>query len=578
MGNVISEEEIDQTYSLLPSGEYANTSSQNRHSYNSDQQWNEDAREVERLVRVGNNFCKHGHYERALKYYEEALEVEIHRLGLSENHMSVAITHNNMGIVLNKLGRYEESMEKYWESLRIKKMKLMKDHVNIAGTLHNMGVVHRNKKEYDLAMACYEEALRIRTMRLGRRSAHCAATLQNMGIVHRERGEYSRALLFLEEALDINQLVIGSDSIDVANVLNDIGKIHACKDEYDQAIQYYDEASFLLHKAKLSTDHIYIRENKIFMKEAKKAIGEEIESSDEEKNEDIHEENDANEDVADEEASFGEFTKSRFSESIIAEPATTNDLLDFDSNVPTASTDEEVLIDFLTPSIQNKVNNESIINIDEPFLSFDSDNESNIIPQNNNVNSSATSVTFDISSSPPPLFPSMPKDSEIASSTHEVDDDIQSSENQIVDDLLKPVEIPVAPSFPPPIPSTNDNGITTPLTESKVSTSIDINVESIALNAESIDNSSLETKESDKAKSINKTANSTGNENGVKENLVKETSKTVTENSSEDLVLEGNDNDQLLLTTAVSSNVEHTVLTTPTEQPEQSSAILWGYD
>lgn len=319
MGNIISDEDVEETYSLLPSGEYATTSFQNSRTYNSDRQWSEDAREVERLVRVGNQFCRHAHYDRALKYYEEAYEIEIHRLNLSENHMSVAITNNNMGIVLNKLKRYEDAMEKYWESLRVKKIKLKKDHVNIAGTLHNMGVVHKNKKEYEMAMACYEEALRIRTLRLGLRSAHCAATIQNMGIVHRENGESVKAIQIFEEALDINRLVLTGESIEVANILNDLGKVYANVSDFEQALKLYGEAREILDMAKLSAEHVYMRENEKFMAEAQIGLNGGVDEQSDEGNEDI-------EDSSDDEDNFTDFVDSRASEN---GPVSENALLDF---------------------------------------------------------------------------------------------------------------------------------------------------------------------------------------------------------------------------------------------------------
>lgn len=410
MGNVISEEEVEETYSLLPSGEYAINSSQNRHTYNSDRQWNEDAREVERLVKVGNRFCKHGHYDRSLKYYEEAFEIEIHRLGLSENHMSVAITNNNMGIVLNKLGRYEEAMMKYWESLRVKKLKLMKDHVNIAGTLHNMGVVHRNKKEYDMAMACYEDALRIRTMRLGRRCAHSAATIQNMGITQRSCGEYVKALKLLNEALDINRLVLGGDSIEVANVMNDVGKVHFCMKNFDEAMKIYDEASNILQNAKLSKEHVYVRENTKFSNEVKRSLG--IDDSENEETEEESKEKSITDDDA-----FAEFAEARASNSFLEQPVNEKDLLDFVSPNPKdhlgENESENILLDFLSPNTSESQNGgNSHVIVDEPLLVFEEEEEEEAefkaSSSSNKEDITSIFVTAQVPPASPPLPPPCP--------------------------------------------------------------------------------------------------------------------------------------------------------------------------
>lgn len=296
------------------------------------------------------------------------------RLGLSENHMSVAITNNNMGIVLNKLGKYPEAMEKYWESLRVKKLKLMKDHANLAGTLHNMGVVHRNKKEYEMALACYEEALRIRRKRLGLKNAHSAATLQNMGVVYRDMKQFQKAMQFLEDALDMNRLILGGDSIEVANIINDLGKVHADMGNHDRAMKYYDEARYILDNASISKEHVYFRENDKFVKESKLALGliEEDKKEGEQK---------ADTDTDNE--SEGSNTKEDFEakietsdvEGYKSNHVEMGDLLDLgdsgreDSSRPMmrSSVDEDALIQFLTPIVSTQNDH---ISSDEPLLSF----------------------------------------------------------------------------------------------------------------------------------------------------------------------------------------------------------------
>eukprot|EP00814_Leptocylindrus_danicus_P003704 CAMPEP_0116041652 /NCGR_PEP_ID=MMETSP0321-20121206/25185_1 /TAXON_ID=163516 /ORGANISM="Leptocylindrus danicus var. danicus, Strain B650" /LENGTH=491 /DNA_ID=CAMNT_0003521905 /DNA_START=95 /DNA_END=1571 /DNA_ORIENTATION=- len=417
MGNIISDEDVEQTYSLLPSGEYATTSYQNSRTYNSDRQWSEDAREVERLVRILST----AHYDRALKYYEEAHEIEIHRLNLSENHMSVAITNNNMGIVLNKLKRYEDAMEKYWESLRVKKLKLRKDHVNIAGTLHNMGVVHKNKKEYDMAMACYEEALRIRTLRLGLK-----ATIQNMGIVHRERGESVKAIQLLEEALDINRLVLTGESIEVANVLNDLGKVYAIVGDYEQAMKMYREAREILDSAKISPEHVYMRENEKNVTEAKNGLnGVTGELSDEE-----DEESEGSSDAGDD---FNGFVGARTSVNTDG-PASEDALLDFvtmngstggkEDGVEVAGEDD--LLEFLSP----EDNRESVVNDSSDLLG---------------MNDITGAVNGDKGEEDLLVFPSGP------TGTVQADD---SEKEEVAQTVPPPVELPPPPEGPPPTPPT----------------------------------------------------------------------------------------------------------------------------
>jgi tetratricopeptide (TPR) repeat protein/CHAT domain-containing protein len=173
-----------------------------------------------------------GEYEEALEKYEQSLRI---KEGLG-NRAGVASSLHQIGNLHYLRGDYDEALEKYEESLGI--LMELGNRAGVAISLHQIGNLHYLRGEYDEALEKYEESLGI-LMELGNR-AGVANSLHQIGMIHQERGEYDEALEKYEESLRIAEEL--GDRAGVAISVHQIGRIHEKRGEYDEALAKYEES------------------------------------------------------------------------------------------------------------------------------------------------------------------------------------------------------------------------------------------------------------------------------------------------------------------------------------------------
>ncbi len=64
---------------------------------------------------------------------------------MGDDSIDVATTLNNIGIVYNRKGDYQQALENYTKSLKIKTKISRDDSIDVAMTFNNIGNVCRNK-------------------------------------------------------------------------------------------------------------------------------------------------------------------------------------------------------------------------------------------------------------------------------------------------------------------------------------------------------------------------------------------------------------------------------------------------
>ena len=83
-------------------------------------------------------------------------------------------------------GNYEEAVEKYNQSLKIKEE--LGDKSGIAATLQQLGMIHQDQGNYEEAVKMYNQSLKI-VEELGDKSG-IAITLHQLGRIDEEKEEY----------------------------------------------------------------------------------------------------------------------------------------------------------------------------------------------------------------------------------------------------------------------------------------------------------------------------------------------------------------------------------------------------
>ncbi|QSE97090.1 tetratricopeptide repeat-containing sensor histidine kinase [Fulvivirga lutea] len=108
------------------------------------------------LNSLANNYEAVGKLDSALLLFRDVLNI---KLELNDT-LGLAGAHNNLGLVYDQQSKYPESLENYFEALRI--YELHRDQkFNVAMVLGNIGIVYKKQKEFEKSFEYYERALKI---------------------------------------------------------------------------------------------------------------------------------------------------------------------------------------------------------------------------------------------------------------------------------------------------------------------------------------------------------------------------------------------------------------------------------
>jgi tetratricopeptide (TPR) repeat protein len=154
------------------------------------------------LANIGLIHYQTKQYGVALEKFQEALLI---RQELGEDNLDVASCLNSMGLVLFKLGLPEIALQRFIESLRIRRKLQGETHRDVATILHNIATIHLELGNDDGGIRCYRESLRIERCALGPHHDDILSTLECLGKVHQHRGELRQSLQCFQEALDIRR-------------------------------------------------------------------------------------------------------------------------------------------------------------------------------------------------------------------------------------------------------------------------------------------------------------------------------------------------------------------------------------
>ena len=184
------------------------------------------------LHNFGNLLSNRGDYEQALEYYDRSLKMKEER----GDRAGVAISLHQIGSVHYQRGDYQQALECYDRSLKM--LEDLGDRAGVAKCLHNVGVIHESRGDYQQALEYQDRSLEIKD-ELGDH-AGVARSLHQIGNVLALRGDYERALEHYDRSLKMSEGL--DDRAGVAGSLHNIGRIHQNRGNYEQALEYYDRS------------------------------------------------------------------------------------------------------------------------------------------------------------------------------------------------------------------------------------------------------------------------------------------------------------------------------------------------
>jgi len=181
--------------------------------------------------------------ELALEMFRESLNIfrSITNTNRS-NKISIATVLNNIGRVYYLQSKFQESLDVYEESLRIRREILGSNSVDVAATVYNIGQTCHQVGQIDESLAYYKEFLRIATsgvMSIDSASKDMALVFKGIAEIYQEKCDLKMALFYFSRALELQKNSDNIYSTDVATTLNKLGNICYEMKKFTTAMSHY---------------------------------------------------------------------------------------------------------------------------------------------------------------------------------------------------------------------------------------------------------------------------------------------------------------------------------------------------
>jgi tetratricopeptide (TPR) repeat protein len=200
---------------------------------------------------IGRILQELGRFQEAIYYYERALKAEYGDISespsikatslqavassiksgaavsdASENPFSSVNLYStvwyNLGLIHDKLGSYDDAINAFEMSLKLRQAMLGTDHPDVACLLYNIGVLQMEQQRLHDAMASFRKALRIRSVgETGQlNDRHIIKTLERLVSLHETKGDITSALEASKQVLSIQEM---SSEFDEVSRTRDMG-------------------------------------------------------------------------------------------------------------------------------------------------------------------------------------------------------------------------------------------------------------------------------------------------------------------------------------------------------------------
>lgn len=167
-------------------------------------------------------------YDLASKQYHYATEVS--------NLKYQASALNTQGVSLGLRSQYEEAVEHYTRSLKIRKE--IGDVRGVANTLGNIGLAQKDQGNFTGAIQNFTESLKIHE-ELGNIKGQANA-LNNIGIIYQIQANHERAIAYFEDCRVLREK--SEDKHGLALVMSNLGLSHSNLEEYSEAMTYFSQS------------------------------------------------------------------------------------------------------------------------------------------------------------------------------------------------------------------------------------------------------------------------------------------------------------------------------------------------
>jgi len=187
---------------------------------------------AEYLHQLGIIAQNRGSYDEALDWYKKSLKIK-EELG---NFAGVANSYGELGNLSFQSDKYDEALDWYKKSLEIKEE--LGNRAGMARSYHQLGTVAQERGSYDEALDWYKKSLAIKE-ELGNRSG-MANSYGQLGNLSYLRGIYDEALDWYKKSLAIFEEL--GDRSGMAKSYHHLGIVAQMRGSYDEALEWYKKS------------------------------------------------------------------------------------------------------------------------------------------------------------------------------------------------------------------------------------------------------------------------------------------------------------------------------------------------
>lgn len=183
---------------------------------------------------------------RRKREYEQAEQFLLESIAVSKrkgNQEQLASTYLRLGFMFRGIGRFDEALEAYKNSERIRTE--LNDERGLASVFNNMGILYRAMGDQEKAFESYTKSIEIRE-KLGDQEFLSSAVM-NLGVWMAIERRFDEALVYFERYRNIQEEL--KDTSNLVMVTTNIGNVYSDQGIYEKALEYYHQSVDLLEQS-----------------------------------------------------------------------------------------------------------------------------------------------------------------------------------------------------------------------------------------------------------------------------------------------------------------------------------------
>ena len=189
---------------------------------------------------LGCYYSEMAEFNRAIDYYKKSLVIRQRISG--SNSLLVAQSYNNIGHAYYQLGDYFQAREHILKAKNVIVSNLGIRHPEYAGTCNMLALIAHVEEKFDESLNLYMESLRIKERIFGKESIPYALVCGNIGCLYFDMGEMGKAGHYQGIATRTYEKLLGADHPDTALQYDNLGYIYGEFGDFEKSAEYYRKA------------------------------------------------------------------------------------------------------------------------------------------------------------------------------------------------------------------------------------------------------------------------------------------------------------------------------------------------